>query len=168
MVSKCLPCAALSTPQIRSSASREPSHPLGSRPAPVLAADGPSSSHPPTSSGAVVLPLIQMIPVLSQGSIHLSPSSWTAVETQLLLGLLQCSSSHVIHPLASPSTGSLLPHICPGIPSLMSSCIAGLHTGPWRCAMSDSGREGLGVGVCGYGAPVEGVEAPSSARSLAL
>lgn len=37
--------------------------------APVIAADGPGSSHPPSSSDGMVSPLIWMIPFLSQGSL---------------------------------------------------------------------------------------------------
>jgi hypothetical protein len=57
----------------------EPSHPFSSHLAPVLAADGPGSSHPPASSNGVVLPLIQMIPFLSQGSIQpiFLAATWT-------------------------------------------------------------------------------------------
>lgn len=61
--------------------SLEPSHPFGSRLAPVIAANGPGSSHPPGSSNGVVLPLICMIPFLSQGSnwpISLA-TPWTAI-----------------------------------------------------------------------------------------
>lgn len=45
-----------------------------------MAAAGPGSSHPPSSSNAVILPLIWMIPFLSQGSIWLIilVTPWTA------------------------------------------------------------------------------------------
>lgn len=51
------------------SSSPEPSHPLGFHLAPVIAADGPGSSHPPNSSNGMVLPLIWTIPFLSQGPL---------------------------------------------------------------------------------------------------
>lgn len=52
------------------SASLEPSLPFASLLAPVLAADGPGSSHPPASPNDMILPLVRMIPFLSHGSIQ--------------------------------------------------------------------------------------------------
>lgn len=52
------------------SASLEPSLPFASLLAPVLAADGPGSSHPPASPNGVVLPLVRMISSLSHRSIQ--------------------------------------------------------------------------------------------------
>lgn len=72
--------------------SLEPSRLFGSHLAPVIAADGPSSSsHPPSFSNGVVSPLIWMIPFLSQGShwpIFLA-TPWTALGDPASPGLLQ-------------------------------------------------------------------------------
>lgn len=61
--------------------SLESSHLFGSHLAPVIAADGPGSSHPPSSSNGVVSPLIWMIPFLSQGSLWpiFLATPWTAL-----------------------------------------------------------------------------------------
>lgn len=64
--------------------------------APVLAADGPGSSHPPSSSSGMVPPLSWTTPFLSQGSIWpiFLATPWTAVGDPACPQPAPCSSPY--------------------------------------------------------------------------
>lgn len=113
------------------SASLEPSLPFASLLAPVRAADGPGSSHPPASPNGMILPLVRMIPFLSHGSIQplFLAHAWTDFGDPALEGWPS--------PQLSPSSSRLPPspvqqQKLPPSPSFLTSLV------PWGLGVEHS------------------------------